>query len=166
VIVIRFAGSFAGSHVTFRSAIPPHHWRVEERKSIKRTLAIILAALAASAVFGGLVYAVLVAVHVSEPAATTVYGLTLRRLWATTAAFLALAGVVVGGAAALVLAENDLILKTARQRCLIRIARKPDSGFALISQAERRRFHQVSPSIFFHKLGRLNYLGFQALAAP
>jgi hypothetical protein len=66
---------------------------------MKRTSAIILAALAAAAVFGGLVHAVLVAAHVSEPAATTVYGLTLRRLWATTVAVLALAGVIIGGLA-------------------------------------------------------------------
>jgi len=66
---------------------------------MKRTLAIIFAALAAGALFGGLVYAVLVAAHVSEPAATTVYGLTPRRLWASTAAVLALVGVVIGGLA-------------------------------------------------------------------
>ena len=54
---------------------------------------------AAAALFGGLVHAVLVAAHVSEPAATTVYGLTPRRLWATTAAVLALVGVVIGGLA-------------------------------------------------------------------
>src|SRR5205809_646239 len=60
---------------------------------MKRTFALILAALAAAALFGDLVYAVLVAAHVSEPAATTIYGLTLRRLWATTAALLALVGV-------------------------------------------------------------------------
>ena len=66
---------------------------------MKRTFAIILAALAAAALFGGLVYAVLVAAHVSEPAATTVYGLTPRRLWATTVAVLALVGVVIGGLA-------------------------------------------------------------------
>jgi len=66
---------------------------------MKRTFPIILAALAAAALFGGLVHAVLVAAHVSEPAATTVYGLTLRRLWATTAALLALVGVVIGGLA-------------------------------------------------------------------
>src|SRR2546426_1918049 len=66
---------------------------------MKRTFALILAALAAAALFGGLVYAVLVAAHVSEPAATTVYGLTPRRLWATTAAVLALVGVVIGGLA-------------------------------------------------------------------
>ena len=67
---------------------------------MKRTFALILAALAAAALFGGLVYAVLVAAHVSEPAATTVYyGLTPRRFWATAAAGLALVGVVIGGLA-------------------------------------------------------------------
>ena len=66
---------------------------------MKRTFAIILAALAAAALFAGLVHAVLVAADVSEPAATTVYGPTPRRLWATTAAALALVGVVVGGLA-------------------------------------------------------------------
>jgi hypothetical protein len=67
---------------------------------MKRTFAVILAALAAAALFGGLVYAVLVAAHVSEPAATTtVYGLTPRRLWAATGAVLALVGVVIGGLA-------------------------------------------------------------------
>jgi Family of unknown function (DUF6223) len=66
---------------------------------MKRTFATILAVLAAVALFGGVVYVVLVAAHVSEPAATTVQGLTPRRLWATTAVVLALAGVVVGGLA-------------------------------------------------------------------
>ena len=66
---------------------------------MKRTFALIFAALAAAALFGGLVHAVLVAAQVSEPAATTVYGLTARRLWATTAAGLALVGVVIGGVA-------------------------------------------------------------------
>ena len=66
---------------------------------MKRSFAIILAAVAAAALFGGLVHAVLVAANVSEPAATTVYGLTLRRLWATTAAAMALIGVVTGGLA-------------------------------------------------------------------
>jgi len=47
----------------------------------------------------GLVHAVLVAAHVSEPAATTVHGLTPRRLWATSAAVLALFGLVIGGLA-------------------------------------------------------------------
>ena len=63
---------------------------------MKRTFALILAALAALALFGGLVHAVLVAANLSEPAATTVYGLTPRRLWAATAAGLALVGVVIG----------------------------------------------------------------------
>jgi uncharacterized protein DUF6223 len=66
---------------------------------MKRTFVIILAALGAAALFGGLVYAVLVAAHVSEPAANTVYGLTPRRLWASTVAVLALVGVVIGGLA-------------------------------------------------------------------
>jgi hypothetical protein len=64
-----------------------------------RTFVLTLAVLAAAALFGGLVYAVLVAAHVSEPAAATVYGPTFRRLWATTAAVLALVGVVLGGLA-------------------------------------------------------------------
>jgi Family of unknown function (DUF6223) len=66
---------------------------------MKRTLALILVAAAAAALFGGLVHAVLVAAQVSEPAATTVYGLTLRRLWAATVAVLAVVGVVIGGLA-------------------------------------------------------------------
>lgn len=66
---------------------------------MKRTFALMLAVLAAAALFGALVHAVLVAAHLSEPAATTVYGLTTRRLWATAAAVLALIGVVIGGLA-------------------------------------------------------------------
>ena len=66
---------------------------------MKRTFALILAGLVAVAVFAGLVHLVLVAAHVSEPAATTVQGLTSRRLWATMAALLALIGVVIGGLA-------------------------------------------------------------------
>jgi hypothetical protein len=66
---------------------------------MKRTFAIVLAAVVAVAVFGGLVYAVLAAAHLSAPAATTVYGLTPRRLWATAVALLALLGVAVGGLA-------------------------------------------------------------------
>ena len=66
---------------------------------MKRTFLLILAALAAAALFGGLVHVVLVAAHLSEPAATTVQGLTPRRLWATIAAVLALVGVVIGGLA-------------------------------------------------------------------
>lgn len=66
---------------------------------MKRTFALTLAALAAAALFAGLVYVVLMAAHLSEPAAATVHGLTTRRLWATTAAMLALVGVVTGGLA-------------------------------------------------------------------
>jgi hypothetical protein len=66
---------------------------------MKRTFAAILAAMPAALLFGGIVYAVLVAGHVSEPAATTVYGVTPRRLWATTIAVVALVGVVIGGLA-------------------------------------------------------------------
>jgi hypothetical protein len=66
---------------------------------MKRAVALTLAAVASAAVFGGLVHAVLVAAHVSEPAAATVYGLTLQRLWATTVLVLALVGVVIGGLA-------------------------------------------------------------------
>ena len=66
---------------------------------MKRTFAIVLAALAAAALFGGLVHGVLVAAQLSEPAATTVYGLTPRRLWATTVVVLAVIGVVIGGLA-------------------------------------------------------------------
>jgi hypothetical protein len=80
---------------------------------MKRTFAIILAAVAAAALFGGLVYAVLVAAHVSEPAATTVYGLTPRRLWATTVAVLALVGGVIGG---LALARPAGRFRTASRR--------------------------------------------------
>lgn len=66
---------------------------------MKRNLAMILASVAASAVFAGLVYAVLIAAHVAEPADTTVNGPTARRLWATLVAMLALAGVIIGGLA-------------------------------------------------------------------
>jgi Family of unknown function (DUF6223) len=66
---------------------------------MKRTFALILVALAAVALFAGLVHVVLVAAHLSEPAATTVYGMTPRRVWATTVLVLALFGVVIGGLA-------------------------------------------------------------------
>ena len=64
--------------------------------AMRRTIVFILAALAAIALFAALVHIVLVAGHVSEPAATTVQGLTPRRLWATTGAVLALASAVIG----------------------------------------------------------------------
>jgi Family of unknown function (DUF6223) len=66
---------------------------------MKRTFAVILAILAAAALFAGLVHAVLVTAHLSEPGATTMYGLTPRRLWATVVAMLGLVGVVIGGLA-------------------------------------------------------------------
>jgi len=66
---------------------------------MKRTLVLILAAAAAVAVFGWLVHILLVAAHLSEPAATTVYGMTPRRIWATAALVLALVAVVNGGLA-------------------------------------------------------------------
>src|SRR5215510_10843550 len=66
---------------------------------MKRTFALILAALVAVALFGVLVHLVLVAAHVSEPTGTTVYGPTPRRLWATVVAAVGLVGVVIGGMA-------------------------------------------------------------------
>ena len=66
---------------------------------MKRTLVVALAVLAAFGLLAGLVHAVLVAAHLSEPAATTVRGLTSRRLWALLADLLALVGVIVGGLA-------------------------------------------------------------------
>jgi hypothetical protein len=66
---------------------------------MKRTLVLILVALAAAALFGVLVHAVLVAAHAAEPAATTVRGATSRRLWATAAVMLALGGTIIGGLA-------------------------------------------------------------------
>ena len=58
--------------------------------STKRTVTLTLAALAAATLFAALVHAVLSAAHLSQPAATTVHGLTLRRLWATGSVVVAL----------------------------------------------------------------------------
>jgi hypothetical protein len=66
---------------------------------MKRILVVALAVVAAAGLLAGLVHAVLVAAHLSEPAATTVRGLTSRRLWALLADGLALIGVIVGGLA-------------------------------------------------------------------
>ena len=71
----------------------------ERQQGMKRILGLSLGALAAAALVAGLVHAVLVVAHVSEPAATTVYGVTARRLWATTVAGLAVVGAVIGGLA-------------------------------------------------------------------
>ena len=81
---------------------------------MKRTFTFILVVLGAVALTGMLVYAVLVAAHVSEPAATTVYGLTVRRLWATIVVVLALAGVIIGG---LALARAAYGRLSAQSRC-------------------------------------------------
>ncbi len=64
---------------------------------MKRTLVLVLAAMGAAALFAGLVYALLVSARVSESAAITVQGLTLRRLWATSTAVVGLSGVIIGG---------------------------------------------------------------------
>jgi hypothetical protein len=50
-------------------------------------------------VFAGLVHLVLVATHRADPAATTVYGVTYQRVWASIAAGVALASFVTGGVA-------------------------------------------------------------------
>lgn len=60
---------------------------------------LVFAALGAAALFAGLVHAALVIARVSEPTATTVYGLTPRRFWATSVAVVALLSVVIGGLA-------------------------------------------------------------------
>ncbi len=64
---------------------------------MKRTLVIILCVLAALALFYLLVHAVLMAAHLTQPAPTTVNGMTPRRLWATTADLLSLVAVIIGG---------------------------------------------------------------------
>lgn len=66
---------------------------------MKRTFTRIAVALVAVALFGGLVHTVLVVAQVAEPAASTVYGLTTQRFWATSAAGVALVGAVIGGLA-------------------------------------------------------------------
>jgi hypothetical protein len=64
---------------------------------MKRTFLFTLAALAVAVSFAGAVYAVLLAAHAAEPAAATIHGVTLRRLWATAAVAVGLVGTVVGG---------------------------------------------------------------------
>ena len=56
---------------------------------------LFVGAVVAAAVFAALVHAVLVATHLSQPAAITVQGMTLRRFWATGAIGFALVGVVI-----------------------------------------------------------------------
>lgn len=66
---------------------------------MKRTFTMILMALIAVALFAMLVHVVLVAAHVSGPPTNTVQGLTPRRLWATAAVVLGIAGVIIGSMA-------------------------------------------------------------------
>lgn len=66
---------------------------------MKRTLMFLLGALAAVVIIAGLVHVLLIATHLSQPSATTVQGLTTRRLWATTSGLLALISVATGGLA-------------------------------------------------------------------
>ena len=66
---------------------------------MKRTFAIILGGLIAAVLFAVLVHVVLVAAHVSGPLTNQVHGMTLRRLWATTAVGVGLAGLIVGSMA-------------------------------------------------------------------
>src|SRR5262249_20230587 len=68
-------------------------------RPMKRTFALVLAALAGAALFGGLVHAVLVAAHVSEPAAPAVCGLPPGRLGAPRVVVRARVGAVMGGLA-------------------------------------------------------------------
>jgi len=68
---------------------------------MKRAFAMILVGLAAAVLFAALVHAVLVAAHLSHSAATTVQGLTPRRIWATVAMALGFAGVIAGSMALL-----------------------------------------------------------------
>ena len=63
---------------------------------MKRTLAIILGALVAAVVFGGLVHFVLVVTQHSEPTGPTVGGMTPRRIWAIVVDVVAIVGVVIG----------------------------------------------------------------------
>jgi len=63
---------------------------------MRRALIMIFGGLVAAALFVALVHAVLVAAHLSTSAATTVQGLTPRRVWASVAIALGLAGVIAG----------------------------------------------------------------------
>jgi Family of unknown function (DUF6223) len=64
--------------------------------NIKRILTYILVAMAALALYAGLVHLVLVVAQVSKPAATTVYGLTQRRQWALVVLAVAFVSVIIG----------------------------------------------------------------------
>lgn len=66
--------------------------------------------------FGVLVHFVLQAANLSTPAETTVQGFTLRRLWASIAAFIGLAAVGLGG---LSFARPNVQLLSARRRAVL-----------------------------------------------
>ena len=66
---------------------------------MKRALGMIFVGLVAAALFAALVHVVLVAAHLSDSAATTVQGLTPRRIWAIVALALGFAGVIAGSMA-------------------------------------------------------------------
>jgi hypothetical protein len=66
---------------------------------MKRTVVGVFVFVAGAALFAALVHAVLVAAHLSESSATTVRGLTPRRIWASSAVALGLTGVIAGGLA-------------------------------------------------------------------
>jgi hypothetical protein len=66
---------------------------------MKRTFVTVIASLVAAVLFVILVHGVLVAAHRSDPAATTVHGVTVRRVWATTAVALGVASIIAGSMA-------------------------------------------------------------------
>ena len=83
---------------------------------MKRSFAVVLIGAAALVLFVALVHSVLVLARVSEPASTTVNGLTARRAWATASAGLAFAGVIVG---VLARARSVATEKSVRRAALI-----------------------------------------------
>jgi hypothetical protein len=87
---------------------------------MKRAFTFLIASIVAIALFGLLVHIVLVIAQVSEPASTTVYGLTPRRLWAQTVVMLALAAVVIGGLA-LVRPSKRFLRVSGRLRAIVSI---------------------------------------------
>jgi hypothetical protein len=62
---------------------------------MKRVFILIAVTVAAVALFGGLTHVVLMVANLDQPAATTVYGWTTQRFWATLCAGLALVAVLI-----------------------------------------------------------------------
>ena len=89
-----FGDCLAKCHTLAFYAVPP--LKLEEEEAMRRALIMIFGGLVAAALFVALVHAVLVAAHLSTSAATTVQGLTPRRVWASVAIALGLAGVIAG----------------------------------------------------------------------